>query len=134
MREQRGAQGEGDLIVLGAIELGGGGETKVKSIKLLNYIIFPASLQNEIKSFYTAIDQPIAEVLPGGFGQNRKISAAGLGERLYHGCVLFYLGDSGDHLVVPIPKKKTTRDNLCFVFCTSYRTYHIREYVPLTYV
>ena len=38
-REWRGVQGERDSIILGAIELGGGGETKVKSINLLNCVI-----------------------------------------------------------------------------------------------
>ena len=37
MSERQWAQGEHDLIVLGVIELGGGEERWVKSIKLLNY-------------------------------------------------------------------------------------------------
>jgi hypothetical protein len=48
-----------------------------------------ANLENKIKSFDPSIDHPIAEVLPGGFCLNRKICAAGPGERLPHGCVLF---------------------------------------------
>jgi len=50
---------------------------------------FSANLQNEIESFDTFIDCPIAEVQLGGFRLNRKIRAAGPGKRLHHGCVLF---------------------------------------------
>ncbi len=71
-------QGGRDLIVLGAIELGGG--------KLFYFL---ANLQNEINSFDPSIDHPIAEVLPGGFYLNCKICATGPGKRIHHGCILF---------------------------------------------
>jgi hypothetical protein len=80
---------------------GGGNVGKIHQFIKLYY--FSADLQNEIKSFDAAIDHPIAEVSPGGFRLNRKNRAAGPGEWVHHGCVLFYLGDSGDHRNVPIP-------------------------------
>jgi hypothetical protein len=45
MREQQGAQGERDLIVLGAIELGGGGNLS-KIDQLIKLCYFSANLQN----------------------------------------------------------------------------------------
>ena len=66
---------------------GGGNLGKIDHYIKLYY--FSANLQNEIKSFDPSIDHPIAEVLPGGFCINRKIRAAGPGERLHHGGVLF---------------------------------------------
>jgi hypothetical protein len=47
---------------LGAIELGGGGDLG-KIHQFIKLYFFSADLQNEIKSFDTAIDQYIAEVL-----------------------------------------------------------------------
>ena len=60
-----GSQGERDSIVLGAIELGGGGGNLSKIHQFIKLYYFSADLQNEIKSFDTAIDQSIVEVLPG---------------------------------------------------------------------
>ena len=62
MRERRGAQGERDSIVLGAIELGGGGNLG-KIHQFIKLFFFSADLQNEINSFDTAIDHSITEVL-----------------------------------------------------------------------
>ena len=63
---------------------GGGNLGKIDQIiKGLYY--FSANLQNETKSSNAAINHPIAEVRPGGFCLNRKIRAAGPGERLHHG-------------------------------------------------
>jgi hypothetical protein len=54
---------------LGAIELGGGGILgKIHQFIILYY--FSADLQNDLKYFDTAIDQSIAEVLPGGLRRN----------------------------------------------------------------
>ncbi len=86
MRERRGAHGERDSIVLGAIELGGGGNLG-KIDQLIKLCNFSANLQSQIKSFDAAIDHPIKEVPSGGFRPNRKIRAAGAGERIHHGCV-----------------------------------------------
>ena len=59
------AQGKRDLIVLGSIELGGGGDLgKTDQYNTLYYL--SANLENKIKSFNPSIDHPIAEVLPGG--------------------------------------------------------------------
>ena len=66
---------------------GGGNLGKIDHYIKLYY--FSANLQNEIKSFDPSIDHPITEVLPGGFYINCKICAAGPGERLHHGGVLF---------------------------------------------
>ena len=88
-RAQWRAQGERNSIVLGAIELGGGGGNLGKIDHYIKLYYFSANLQNEIKSFDPSIDHPITEVLPGGFCINRKICAAGPGERLHHGGVLF---------------------------------------------
>jgi hypothetical protein len=82
------------LIVLGAIELGGGGNLG-NIDQFIKLCYFSANLQDKIKSFDAAIDHPIAEVPPGGFRPNRKICAAGPGERLHHGCVLFKVHPEG---------------------------------------
>jgi hypothetical protein len=66
---------------------GGGNLGKIDQIVKLFY--FLANLQNEIKSFDPSFNDPITEMLPGGFCLNRKIRAAGPGERLHHCCVLF---------------------------------------------
>ncbi len=89
MSERRWAQVERDSIVLGVIKLGGGGGNMGKIDQIVKFFFFLANLQNEIKSFDAAIDHPIAEVPPEGFGPNHKIRAAGPSERLHHGCVLF---------------------------------------------
>ncbi len=87
-REWRGAQGERNLIVLGAIEL-----VYLQKYDKIDHFIklyyFSDVWQNEIKSFDRAIDQPIAELLLGEFCLVHKTCAAGPGERLQHGCVLF---------------------------------------------
>jgi hypothetical protein len=54
---------------VGSIELGGGGNLG-KIHQFIHYYYFSADSQNEIKSFDTAIDQSIAEVLPGGLRRN----------------------------------------------------------------
>jgi hypothetical protein len=75
---------ECDSIILGAIELGGGGNLgKIDHIIKLYY--FSAKLQNETKSSNAAINHPIMEVRPGGFCLNHKIGATGPGKRLHHG-------------------------------------------------
>ena len=62
---------------------GGGNIGKIDQIIKLYY--FLANLQNETKSSDAPINDPIAEVRPGGFCLNHKIRAAGPGERLHHG-------------------------------------------------
>jgi hypothetical protein len=59
--------------------------------QFIKLIYFSADLRNETKSFYTVIDHTIAEVPPGGFCLNRKIHAAGPGERLHHAGMMTHI-------------------------------------------
>ncbi len=70
-KRMMGVQGERDSIILGAIELAGGGNLN-KIDQFIKLFYFSADVQNEIKSFDTAIDHSIAEVLPRGFLLNHK--------------------------------------------------------------
>jgi hypothetical protein len=73
----------------GGNRVGRGGGNIGKIVQIVKLFFFSANLQNEMKSFDPFIDHPIVEVLPGGFCLNCKIHAAGPGEWLHHGCVLF---------------------------------------------
>ena len=77
------------LTILGALALMSFAAERFINLKFselqLNY--HWKNLENVKKSFNPSFDDPIAEMLPGGFSLNRKIHAPGPGERLNHVCV-----------------------------------------------
>jgi hypothetical protein len=72
----------GNKVGQGRVNLG-------KINKTINLYYFFANLQNEIKSFDKSFNDHIGEVLPRVFCLYRVIRAAGPGEWVHHGYVLF---------------------------------------------